>query len=129
VKKDLNYQNDSFKSVPFSLFASHFGPPILRKTLGHLDNALLEFFADRTLAELVDEITVIANEYVIWKTRSSPEIVDSAPTGTFPVSFPPSELENDPWVQLKPELTMGTFDFSRFTPRRLFAAEEVMARV
>jgi hypothetical protein len=125
VERKLCYHNELFKSVPFTLFASHFGPPILGKTLGNLDQALVAVFVNRSLADAVDEIAVIANEYVVWKTSSSPEVVESAPSGVLPVDFTSTELANDPWVELKPAIGSGWFDFSRYTPRRLFPAEEI----
>jgi hypothetical protein len=95
------------------------------KQLGDLDHALVGFFVNKALADLVSGISVIANEYIIWKTLSAPEVVDSDPQDvTFPVQFTATELR-DRWVQLKGDLASGWFDFSRFTPRRMFAAEEI----
>ncbi len=95
------------------------------KRLGDLDHALVAFFVNKALADIVSNITVIANEYIIWKTRSVPEVEESEPQDVaFPLQFTPAELQ-DRWVRLKGDLTSGWFDFSRFTPRRLFAAEEI----
>ncbi len=125
IQRDLYYQNSTFSSVTTRIFASAWGPAIMGKQLGDLDHALVAFFINKTLADTVSSITVMANEYIIWKTRSVLEIEESEPKDvTFPLQFTPTELQ-DRWVQLKGDLTSGWFDFSRFTPRRLFAAEEI----
>lgn len=125
VERKLFIQYEPFNAVSESLSASSWGPPILGKTLAHLDHALVAFFANRTLAELVSQITVIANEYIIWKIRSVREMTASDPKDTeFPVQFAETELK-DPWMQLKGEFGTEWFDFSRFTPRRMLPAEEI----
>ena len=125
IQRDLYHQDPNFASVTTRIFASAWGPAIMGKRLGDLDHALVAFFVNKRVGELVSGISVIANEYIIWKTRSAPEIEESDPDDvTFPVQFTANELR-DRWIQVKGDLTSGWFDFSRLTPRRLFAAEEI----
>jgi hypothetical protein len=123
LQRELFHQPDRFNSVSTRIFASRFGPAILGKTLGDLDHALVAFFANRAIADLMDEIVVTANEYIVWKT-SAPQLEASRPETTFPVEFTSVEME-DPWIQIKGDITSGWFDFSRFTPRRMFVAEAI----
>ena len=83
-------------------------------------------FLDRIpfLAEAVKEITVIANQYIIWNTPSEPTVELNDPDARFPVAFTSTELA-DRWVELKPPLTMGWIDFTRYTPQRMLAAEQI----
>lgn len=67
---------------------------------------------------------MIANEYIIWETPSTPTIESKVPDARFPVTFTSTELA-DEWMELKAPLTMGWIDFTRYTPHRMVAAEQI----
>lgn len=127
LQQELCHGYDPFDSVCATLRTSGFGPALLGKKLGDLDHAIINFFANKTLAEAVKQITVIANEYIIWETPSEPAIESTDPDARFPVVFTLTELA-DRWMELKPPLTMGWFDFTRYTPHRMLAAEQIRRR-
>jgi hypothetical protein len=124
LQQGLYCGNNPFENVTASFKTSIFGPAILGKKLAGLDDAIISFFANKILAEAVKEITVIANQYIIWNTPSEPTVELNDPDARFPVAFTSTELA-DRWVELKPPLTMGWIDFTRYTPQRMLAAEQI----
>lgn len=70
----------------------------------------------------MSQITIIANQYIIWETQSTPTIESKVPDARFPVVFTSTELA-DEWMELK--APMGWIDFRRYTPHRLVAAEQI----
>ena len=125
LQQELNHGYNPFEFVSASFRGSGFGPALLGKKLGDLDHAIINFFANKALAEAVSQITVIANEYIIWETPSRPTVESNDPDAHFPVAFTSTELA-DRWMELKPPLlSMGWFDFMRYTPQRMIAAQQV----
>ena len=124
LQQELYHGNNPLDSISAEFRGSSFGPPLLGKKLGDLDHAIINFFANKALAEAVKQITVIANEYIIWETPSTPTIESKVPDARFPVTFTSTELA-DEWMELKAPLTMGWIDFTRYTPHRMVAAEQI----
>jgi hypothetical protein len=60
--------------------------------MGKWVSPIINFFANKTLAEAVKQISVIANEHIIWETPSTPTIESKVPDARFPVTFTATEL-------------------------------------
>src|SRR5215469_2231786 len=56
IQRDLYYQHPNFASVTTRIFASAWGPAIMGKRLGDLDHALVAFFVNKRVGELVSGI-------------------------------------------------------------------------
>lgn len=124
LQQELYHSNNPLDWVSAEFRGSSFDPPLLGKKLGDLDHAIINFFANKTLAEAVEQITVIANEYIIWETPSKPTIESKVPDARFPVTFTSTELA-DEWMELKAPPMMGWIDFTRYTPHRMIAAAQI----
>jgi hypothetical protein len=102
--------------------------PLFECVLGDLSGAQLVFFANRKLAEFVEGIFVIANEYVVWSAERAELTFDKHDHVTnWPCKFTDKEL-SDPWVRIMSG-GPGRVDFSRYTPQRLYKAEELKSKL
>lgn len=104
--------------------------PIPAPTLGDLDENMFVFFFSRKLAELVDDVSISANEYVLWRaSRDNLGFDDPQKMPDWPFEFAPEQME-DPWVRvmLKGGL-VGQLSFSDETPRRTFEPNEGPTRI
>ena len=56
IQRDPYYQDPNFASITTRIFASAWGPAIMGKRLGDLDHALVAFFVNKRVGELVSGI-------------------------------------------------------------------------
>jgi hypothetical protein len=88
-----------------------------------LDNNNFAFFVNKSLAELIEEIQIYANEYLIFSANKSDLSIDEAPKNLQTVwQFSKKEL-SDEWRRIMLNSGTGQFDFSSDTPLRTFTAK------
>jgi hypothetical protein len=115
---------DPLNTVVGTMNSGFMGSPLFECVLRDLSGARLAFFANRKLAELIEGIFVIANEYVVWSAeRAELTFHKHDQLKTWPCKFTNREL-SDPWVRI---MSGGPakLDFSRYTPQRLYKATEL----
>ncbi|MEO6871177.1 MAG: hypothetical protein ABI233_03030 [Chthoniobacterales bacterium] len=127
-QRDLYYRPEVENSISATLRVSPFThTPILNLKLGDLDNSLVRVYANAHLAAHVKQVTIIANEYIVWQAfRSELSVEQSDPGPRLPFDLTEDEKQDD-WMQIKGRFDTGWMDFARFTPRRLMAAEQIVA--
>lgn len=92
-----------------------------------IDQASFLPVLNKSLAEKVETISVIANGYLLQKTKKPRFSIDSTPFELdIPLQFDAKELA-DPWVRIRPERSSAfSFQFSDLTPRRLFTSKHLV---
>lgn len=104
---------------------SEWGITEQQPTLGELDESLFAFFVSKSVADLVQQIDIIGNEYLLWQSaRADLDISPADSPPTWPYTFSPAELD-DPWMRIMPKTGAGRLVFSAETPRRLYDAQVV----
>ncbi|MET4232614.1 hypothetical protein ABIA85_005903 [Bradyrhizobium sp. LA6.10] len=109
----------------------HHDPSLLRFepriNFRDIDQATFLPVLNKSLAEKVETISVIANGYLLQRTKKPHFSIDSTPFELdIPLQFDEKELA-DPWVRVRPERSSAfSFEFSDFTPRRLFISKRLV---
>ena len=97
-------------------------------TLGEIDEAFWAIFVNRRLADQVAGVRITANEYLLYSAdRSELDIVLHEHAPEWPWEFSKEEL-SDQWVRIMPTGYTGRFDFSTYTPKRIWAPTPVVDR-
>jgi hypothetical protein len=91
-----------------------------------IDQASFLPVLNKSLAEKVETISVIANGYLLQRTRKPRFSIDSTPFELdIPLQFEVNELA-DPWVRIRPKRSSAfSIQFSDETPRRLFTSRDL----
>jgi hypothetical protein len=101
---------------------SFFRRPLLHLTLNDLEGAFFAFFVNERLGRVVDSISVMANEYLIWAASRDEFAVEPHDyTTQWPIEFDEHE-SREPWVRIRAKYGGSRFEFSGTTPCRLYDA-------
>jgi len=126
--ESFSMRPELLKRVAGRMDADFMGNPLFELELRGLRGARLAFFANRKLAELVDGIFVIANEYVVWSAERAELTFDEHDyVRNWPCEFSNEEL-SDPWVRIMSS-GLARLDFSRYTPQRLYKPGELRSKL
>ena len=121
----------SFRPEPLSQISGSlnnndfFGRAILGKDLKDLHRTMFVFFVDATVADLIDQAVIIANEYIVWRAdRHKLRFDDTVPAMKWPIELTSEQLAT-PWRRVMAGIGSVGIDFSAVTPKRLYQAEKI----
>lgn len=92
-------------------------------SLSNLDENMFAFFVNKNLVDYISDIKIYANEYLIWSGSKS-ELSFDKPMSEPETSWEFSKKEmKDEWTRIMLKAGTGYFDFSSFTPARMFESK------
>src|SRR5437667_2281681 len=89
LKRSLSFRPEPLSQISGSLNNNDFfGRAILGKDLKDLHRTVFVFFVDATVAELIDQAAIIANEYIVWRAdRRKLRFDDTVPIMNWPIEL------------------------------------------
>ncbi|MBA3650150.1 MAG: hypothetical protein H0W66_01385 [Chthoniobacterales bacterium] len=127
LKTSIAHRYEPLSQICGTLSNDHIlGQAILSKSLKDLDQNRFHFYVDAAIADLIDQVVILANQYIVWRAdRSQLRFDNSSPNIEWPIKLAPGHVSTR-WKSMMGQLGYLTIDFSQFTPKRLYRAERIL---